>query len=125
MGCLWASISGHAEEQQREEELRKQREEAEADRKREASERQRMQKEDEVGAIPPEPKLIQLGVRESRAAKRGCFKRGGVSRSGLVLPFCPFLSFLGLSRFFRDFPDLLGDSLGIFPDSSLFSFSAY
>ena len=36
---------------------------------------------------------------------------GGVSRSGLVLPF---LSFLGLSRFFRDFPDL-------FPDSSLFS----
>ena len=29
--------------------------------------------------------------------------------------FCPFLSFLGLSRFFRDFPDLLGDGLAIFP----------
>ena len=29
--------------------------------------------------------------------------------------FCPFLSFLGLSRFFRDFPDLLGDGPGIFP----------
>ena len=37
---------------------------------------------------------------------------GGVSRSGLVLPF---LSVLGLSRVFRDFPDLLGDGPGIFP----------
>ena len=36
----------------------------------------------------------------------------GVSRSGLVLPF---LSFLGLSQFFPDFPDLLGDGPGIFP----------
>ena len=27
----------------------------------------------------------------------------GALRSGLVLPFCPFLSFLGLSRFFRGF----------------------
>ena len=42
----------------------------------------------------------------------GGVSNGGVSRSGLVLPF---LSFLGLSRFFRDFPDLLGDSSGIFP----------
>ena len=42
----------------------------------------------------------------------GGVSNGGVSRSGLVLPF---LSFLGLSRFFRDFPDLLGDGLGIFP----------
>ena len=40
------------------------------------------------------------------------FSNGGVSRSGLVLPF---LSFLGLSRFFWDFPDLLGDGPGIFP----------
>ena len=45
---------------------------------------------------------------------------GGVSNGGfpdldLSLPFCPFLSFLGLCRFFRDFPDLSGDSLGIFP----------
>ena len=36
---------------------------------------------------------------------------GGFSRSGLVLPF---LSLLGLSRFFRDFPGLSGDSSGIF-----------
>ena len=42
----------------------------------------------------------------------GEVSNGGVSRSGLVLPF---LSFLGLSRFFRDFPDLLGDGPGIFP----------
>ena len=39
----------------------------------------------------------------------GGVSNGGVSRSGL---FCPLL---GLSRFFRDFPDLLGDGPGIFP----------
>ena len=45
------------------------------------------------------------------AAKRGCFKRGGCP-----IWTCPsFLSFLVLSRFFRDFPDLLGDGPGIFP----------
>ena len=56
---------------------------------------------------------------ECRALKvllNGRASNGGVSRSGLVLPFLSFLSFLGLSRFFRDFPDLLGgDSPGIFP----------
>ena len=41
----------------------------------------------------------------------GGVSNGGVPRSGLVLPF---LSFLGLSRFFWDFPDLLGDGPGIF-----------
>ena len=46
----------------------------------------------------------------SRAAKRG----GLGPRSARVLPF---LSFLGLSRFFWDFPDLLGDGAGIFPIS--------
>ena len=51
----------------------------------------------------------------SRAAKRGCFKRGGFPIWDLSFPFCPFLSFLGLSRFFWDFPDLLGDGPGIFP----------
>ena len=49
----------------------------------------------------------------------GGVSNGGVSRSGLVLPFLSvfvlFLSFLGLSRFFGDFPDLLGDGPGIFP----------
>ena len=58
----------------------------------------------------------------SRAAKRGGFKRGGfkrgVSRSGLVLPF---LSFLGLSRFFRDFPICLGTLPG-FSRFALFLF---
>ena len=42
----------------------------------------------------------------------GGASNGGVSPSGLVLPF---LSFLGLSRFLRDFPDLFGDGPGIFP----------
>ena len=41
----------------------------------------------------------------------GVFQTGGASRSGLVLPFCPFWDF---SRFFWDFPDLLGDGPGIF-----------
>ena len=38
----------------------------------------------------------------------GGFQTGGVSRSGLVLPFLSFSVLLGLSRFFWDFPDLLG-----------------
>ena len=46
----------------------------------------------------------------------GGVSNGGVSRPGLVLPFLSFfVSFLGLSRFFWDFPDLLGDGPGIFP----------
>ena len=52
----------------------------------------------------------------------GGVSNGGVSRSGLVLPFFSFWSFfvlfcrfLSLSRFFWDFPDLLGDGPGIFP----------
>ena len=55
--------------------------------------------------------------KNSRAAKRGSFKRGGFPDLDLFVLFCPFLSFLGLSRFFWDFPDLLGDGPGIFPIS--------
>ena len=51
----------------------------------------------------------------SRAAKQGCFKRGGFPIWTCPSFFCPFLSFLELSRFFWDFPDLLGDGPGIFP----------
>ena len=48
--------------------------------------------------------LLQLEIAGiSRAAKWGGFKRGGVSRSGLLLPF---LSFFGP---FWDFPDLSGN----------------
>ena len=49
-----------------------------------------------------------------QAPLNGGVSNGGVSRSGLVLPF---LSFLGLSRFFWDLPDLLRDGPGIFPIS--------
>ena len=58
-----------------------------------------------------------VGSLNSRAAKRGGFKRGGFpiwtcpSFSAL---FCPFWDF---PDFFRDFPDLLRDSPGIFPIS--------
>ena len=56
----------------------------------------------------------------SRAAKwgGGGFKRGGfpiwTCPSFFFVLFSSFLSFLGLSRFFWDFPDLLGDGPGIF-----------
>ena len=53
----------------------------------------------------------------SQGPLNGGVSNGGVSRSGLVLPFLSFLSFLGLSRFFGNFPDLLGDGPGIFPIS--------
>ena len=47
----------------------------------------------------------------SRAAKRGCFKRGG-----FPIWTCPsFFVLLALSRFFGDFPYLLRDGLGTFP----------
>ena len=55
----------------------------------------------------------------------GGVSNGGVSRSGLVLPFCPFLSFfvlLGLSRGFSRFVRGLS---GDFPDWSVSSFSAH
>ena len=58
--------------------------------------------------------------RDIQGPLNGGVSNGGVSRSGLVtcpscfVLFCPFLSFLGLSRFFRDFPNLSRDSSGIF-----------
>ena len=51
-------------------------------------------------------------LRYNQGPLNGGVSNGGVSRSGLVLPF---LSFLGLSRFFWDFPDLRGNGSGIFP----------
>ena len=59
-----------------------------------------------------------------KGRQTGVFQTGGFPDLDVSFLFCPFLSFSGLSRFFRDFPDLLGDSPD-FPDSSLFSFSAY
>ena len=67
--------------------------------------------------------LLRHGAVEESSAcifqvpPNGGVSTGGVSRSGLVLPllsfFVLFFSFLGLSRFFWDFPDLLGDGPGI------------
>ena len=47
--------------------------------------------------------------------KGGGFKRGGLPIWTCPSFFCLFWSFSGLSPFFRDFPDLLEDSSGIFP----------
>ena len=55
--------------------------------------------------------------RFSRAAKQGGFKQGGFPDLDLSFLFCPSL---GLSRFFRDFPNFAPGGSGDFPDSSLF-----
>ena len=68
----------------------------------------RMEAPSHRSCLPPPPKGL------SRAAKRGVFQTGGFPDLDLSFLFCPFLSFLGLSRFFWDFPDLLGDGPGIF-----------
>ena len=61
------------------------------------------------------PEKKQGKMQNSKAAKRGGFQTGGFPDLDLSFLFCPFLSFLGFSRFFWDFPDLLGDGPGIFP----------
>ena len=59
------------------------------------------------------PCLVFVSVTHfSRAAKRGCFKRGGFPIWTCPSFFCPFLSFWD---FPGDFPDLLRDGPGIFP----------
>ena len=55
----------------------------------------------------------------------GGFKRGGVSRSGLVLPFLSFFVLFGTFPNFPGFSRFARGWSGDFPDSSLFSFSAY
>ena len=60
----------------------------------------------------------------SRAAKRGCFKRG-VSRSGLVLPFLSFFVLFGTFPIFLGFSRFARGWSGDFPDWSFSSFSAY
>ena len=57
-------------------------------------------------------KPTSQSVENSRAAKRRGVQTGGFPDLDLSFLFCPFL---GLSRFFWDFPDLLRDGPGIFP----------
>ena len=58
---------------------------------------------------------VPLALRVCQGPLNGGVSNGGFPDLDLSFLFCPFLSFLGLSRFFWDFPDLLGDSPGIFP----------
>ena len=53
-------------------------------------------------------------ARSCQGPLNGGVSNRGVSRSGLVLPFCPFWDFPDFSGD-RDFPDLLGDGPGSFP----------
>ena len=58
----------------------------------------------------------------------GGFKQGGVSRSGLVLPFLSFFVFFvlfGTFPIFLGFPRFAWGWIGDFPDLSFSSFSAY
>ena len=70
-----------------------------------------------IGPLGFQLRMIRANrvANRSRAAKRGGFQTGGFLDLDLSFLFCPFLSFLGFSRFFSDFPDLLGDGPGIFP----------
>ena len=55
-----------------------------------------------------------ISARSIKGAKRGGFKRGALPIWTCPSRFVLFLSFLGLSPFLRDFPDLSGDRPGIF-----------
>ena len=59
--------------------------------------------------------LNEVSEKEVAKFESRVFQTGGFPGLDLSFLFCPFLSFLGLSRFFWDFPDLLGDGPGIFP----------
>ena len=56
---------------------------------------------------------VSRDLKSIKGAKRGGCKRGGFPIWTCPGIFCPF-EISGLSRFFRDFPDLLGDGPGIF-----------
>ena len=64
-------------------------------------------------ASPP-PRLSRgfLYCRNIKGRQTGVFQRGRFPDLDSSFLSCPSLSFLGLSRFFRDFPDLLGDGPG-------------
>ena len=63
--------------------------------------------------------------KNSRAAKRWGFKPGGFPDQGLVLPFLSFFVLIGTFLIFPGFSRFARGWSGDFPDSSLFSFSAY
>ena len=75
-----------------------------------------------MGRFPLENPLENSPLRKgplrgswyARAAKRGGFKRG-LPDLDLSFLFCPFLSFLGFSRFSGIFPICPGTPRGIFP----------
>ena len=59
--------------------------------------------------------IVRNPAASIKGRQTGGFQTGGFPDLDLSFLFCPFLSLLGLSRFFWDFPDLSGDSSGIFP----------
>ena len=63
--------------------------------------------------------------RTLKGRQTGGGSNGGVSRSGLVLPFLSFLVLCGTFPIFPGFSRFVRGWSGDFLDSSLFSFSAY
>ena len=72
----------------------------------------------------PSRDAIFLGHKIQGTLNGGGFK-WGVSRSGLVLPFLSFFVLFGTFPMFPGFSRFARGWSGDFPDSSLFSFSAY
>ena len=82
-----------------------------------------------AGAVfaPTRFSLVRISIRDQVADGNSLVRNSGVGGGSKFDPqsisrfvdlsflFCPFSSFLGLSRFFWDFPDLSGDSPRIFP----------
>ena len=68
---------------------------------------------------------ISLPKFQNQEPLNGGVSNGGVSRSGLVLPFLSFFGLFGTFPIFLGFSRFARGWSGDFPDSSLFSFSDY
>ena len=97
-------------------------------------------RENPDGVIPnsnskADSRMILMTVTEKRFSEHffndfqgplnGGVSNGGVSRSGLVLPFLSFFVLFGTFPIFPGFSRFARGWSGDFPDSSLFRFSAY
>ena len=79
-----------------------------------------------LAIVLPIQTMLGCGAMVQWAAKGGGgVQTGGVSRSGLFFPFFSFFVLFGTFPIFPGFSRFARGLFGDFPDSSLFSFSAY